>query len=143
MFKKLYNWAAARITAFRAATKQRHEFHVLRTSDYYKWVNHYAAMKIEDCLNNPSEAGGYSATGDKYMCIALWSSKTDPKYYGYDKLFKTHAISMVCARINFRGTLAIYLGDIENVALSGYGTGSFVKDHGIPFYRKLIKDMRT
>lgn len=143
MFKKLYNWVTARITAFCAATKQRHEFHALRTSDYYKWVNHYAAMKIEDCLNTLPSEGGYSPTGDKYMCIALRSSKTDPKYYSYDKVFKTHAISMVCARINFRGTLAIYLGDTENITLGGYPTKQFVVAHGIPFYRKLIKDMRT
>lgn len=143
MFKKLSTWVVTRITAFRAATKQRHEFHVLRTTDYYKWVNHYAAMKIEDCLNAPPGKGGYTPTGDKYMCIALRSSKKDPKYYSYDKVFETHAISMVNARINFRVTLAIYLEDVEKYGLGGYPTEQFVVAHGIPFYRKLIKDMRT
>lgn len=99
---------------------------------------------------------------DRTCALHLGTLTPHPKYFGHDALFVNHAVSLVSARIGYHISLYSYLVDTTPKPTRAHPNDhyGYKKDHsdlvpnvfqepakfisktGIPFYRKMIKDIR-
>lgn len=156
MFQGIRTYLAARAHHREA----RRVFFKKRRNNYHYWLNNGAASKIEDALGR-YHGKGYGIGGASHMCIALKGIDDDRKYYGYDRLFVDQAITIIMSRIAYNLTLLSHLIDVTPLTPASKDPYAYRKNHlppianpqtepkkfmhlhAIPFYRKLIKDIRN
>ncbi len=149
MFQGIHTYLAARAHHREA----RRVFFKKRRSNYHCWLNNGAASKIEDALGR-YHGDGYGIGGHRHMCISLDDLDNDRKYHGYDRLFVNQAITIVMARIGYNVTLYGHLLDVTPAAphpkdhrpqipCPYQDTNRFMSAHAVPFYLRLIKDIRN